>query len=260
MIYKVSEIIKFIEDWAKPIYELSFDNSGAQIYFDEDVKTLVLSLDLYDDVIEIAKKENAKLIITHHPMLFSGVKRISEKDYIGREIISLIDNRISVYSAHTTLDIANMGVNDTLADFLNLIDRKPLSFEEEKPLGISASLEKEISLDKLLKKFKNELGIENIRVYGRNKNIDKIKNISVCGGSGADFIEDAIKNKSEVLITSDVKYHDGQFAYENDLIVIDISHFHSEKIILDKLKERLEEKFKDLKIIVNKKSNYLINF
>lgn len=260
MTYKTSEIINFIESWASPSYELSFDNSGEQIFFDEEVDCLLLSLDLYDEVIKMAKKEKAKMIITHHPMFFSGIKKISEKDYLGKNIIDLIDSRISVYSSHTPLDIAEMGVNDTIADFLQIIDRKALSFEEENPIGISGSLKESCNLKEILNRFENELDIKNIRVYGRNEKIDNIKNISICGGAGADFIRDAVKNKSEVLITSDVKYHDGQFAYENDLIVVDISHFHSEKIILDRLKEKLEEKFSDLKIIVNKNSNYLLNF
>ena len=113
MKYPVSEIKDYMQNWAKDEYQLSWDNSGSQIEFKEKTDSVVLGLDLTDNLVEKAIETNSKLIITHHPMFFSGTKSIIEGSYLGDNIIKLIKNNISVFSYHTSMDIANNGVNET---------------------------------------------------------------------------------------------------------------------------------------------------
>ncbi len=253
MKYRVKEIIKFMEDWAKDEYQLSWDNSGKQIYFDDSTESVVLGMDLTDKLIEMAIENKSKLIITHHPLFFNGAKNICEGTYLGDNIIRLIDNRISVLSTHTSLDIAPGGVNDSIFKKLRLNDREVLTYEEEKPMGLLGTLDSKMEFNDFVEFIKDALDVKNVRSYGKKPN--KIKKVSLMGGSGADFI-DVASSLSDIFITADVKYHDGQRAYERDFAVVDLGHFHSEKVVLDEIKNRLKNQFKDLEIEINKNSTF----
>ena len=254
MKYQISEIKNYMEGWERKDFQLSWDNSGSQIEFKGDTESVVLALDLSDKVIDKAIKMNSKLIITHHPMFFSGEKRIIQGTYRGDNIIKLIKNNISVFSYHTSMDIASDGVNDTLFEKLNLVNKKNFTLEEEKEMGLVGEFEKTYSLEELLEFLEEKLDVKKIKVYGRDK-ID-IKNLAILGGSGADIISDAKKAGVDAYITGDIKYHDGQRAYEEGIILIDVGHFYSEKIILQKIEKRLKENFSDLIFYIEEENSF----
>lgn len=254
MRYQISEIKNFMEGWAKDDYQLSWDNSGSQIEFKDHTESVVLALDLSDKVIDKAIKMNSKLIITHHPMFFSGEKRIIEGTYRGDNIIKLIKNNISVFSYHTSMDIASDGVNDTLFEKLNLVNKKNFTLEEEKEMGLVGEFEKTYSLEGLLKFLEEKLDVKKIKVYGRDKR--EIKKVAMLGGSGADFISAAKNLGVDAYITGDIKYHDGQRAYEEGIILIDVGHFYSEKIILQKIEKRLKENFSNLIFYIEEENSF----
>lgn len=254
MRYQISEIKNFMESWAKDDYQLSWDNSGSQIEFKDYTESVVLALDLSDKVIDKAIKMNSKLIITHHPMFFSGEKRIIEGTYRGDNIIKLIKNNISVFSYHTSMDIASDGVNDTFFEKLNLVNKKNFTLEEEKEMGLVGEFEKTYSLEELLEFLEEKLDVKKIKVYGRDKK--EIKKVAILGGSGADFISSAKNLGLDAYITGDIKYHDGQSAYEEGIILIDVGHFYSEKIILQKIENRLKENFSDLIFYIEEENSF----
>lgn len=254
MKYQISEIKNFMEGWAKDDYQLSWDNSGSQIEFKDHTESVVLALDLSDKVIDKAIKMNSKLIITHHPMFFSGEKRIIEGTYRGDNIIKLIKNNISVFSYHTSMDIASDGVNDTLFEKLNLVNKKNFTLEEEKEMGLVGEFEKTYSLEELLEFLEEKLDVKKIKVFGRDKK--EIKKVAILGGSGADFISSAKNLGVDAYITGDIKYHDGQSAYEEGIILIDVGHFYSEKIILQKIENRLKENFSDLIFYIEEENSF----
>lgn len=254
MKYQIEEIKNFMERWAKDEYQLSWDNSGSQVEFKGDTDSVVLAMDVTDKVIDKAIEMDAKLIISHHPMFFSGSKNIIEGTYLGDNIIKLIKNNISVFSYHTSMDIAEDGVNDTLFEKLNLKNKEVLTYEEEKPMGLIGEFERELSLEDLDKFLKNKLQVNKIKYYGQEKKI--IKKVAILGGSGSDFIKEAKEAGADAYITSDIKYHDGQRAYEEGLILVDVGHFYSERIILPKIKNRLQENFKDLDFYIQEESSF----
>ncbi|MDY3903367.1 Nif3-like dinuclear metal center hexameric protein [Peptoniphilus sp.] len=254
MKYQVSEIKSYMENWAKDEYQLSWDNSGSQIEFKEVTDSVILGLDITDKLIKKAIELDSKLIITHHPMFFSGEKNIIQGTYMGNNVISLIKNNISVFSYHTSMDIAKDGVNDTLFEKLNLKNKSILAYEEEKAMGLVGELEKEYSLLELNKFLMEKLQVKKIKFYGREDKL--IKKVAILGGSGADFISNAKKSGADAFITGDVKYHDGQKAYENGIILIDVGHFYSEKIVLEKIKNRLMENFKGLNFYIEEESSF----
>lgn len=254
MKYQVRDIKNYMENWAKDEYQLSWDNSGSQIEFKDFTDSVILAMDVTDRVIDMAIEKNSKLIISHHPMFFSGTKNIIEGSYLGDNIIKLIKNNISVFSYHTSMDIAEDGVNDTLFEKLNLLNKTVLACEEEKSMGLIGEFQKEFNLKDLDEFLKERLQVKKIKYYGRENR--KIKKVAILGGSGSDFISQAKNQDVDAYITADIKYHDGQRAYEEDLIVIDLGHFYSERIILPKIKNRLQDNFKDLDFYIQEESSF----
>ena len=254
MKYPVEEIKSFMESWAKDEYQLSWDNSGSQVEFKENTDSVVLAMDVTDKVIDKALEMDAKLIISHHPMFFSGSKNIIEGTYLGDNIIKLIKNNISVFSYHTSMDVADDGVNDTLFEKLDLKNKSTLTYEEEKPMGLIGEFERELTLTDLDKFLKEKLQVGKIKYYGREDR--NIKKVAILGGSGSDFISQAKEAEVDAYITSDIKYHDGQRAYEDDLILIDVGHFYSERIILPKIKKKLQENFINLDFYIKESSSF----
>lgn len=254
MKYPVEEIKNFMEAWAKNEYQLTWDNSGSQIELKEETGSVVLAMDVTDKVVDKALKMDAKLIISHHPMFFTDQKNIIEGTYLGDKIIKLIKNNISVFSYHTSMDIAEDGVNDTLFEKLNLKNKSVLTYEEDKPMGLIGEFERLLPLEDLDRFLKDKLQVSKIKYYGREEK--SIKKVAILGGSGSDFISQAKEAGVDAYITSDIKYHDGQRAYEDDLILIDVGHFFSEKIILPKIKKKLEENFKDLDFYIQETSSF----
>ncbi|URN41560.1 Nif3-like dinuclear metal center hexameric protein [Peptoniphilus genitalis] len=254
MKYPVEEIKSFMESWAKDEYQLSWDNSGSQVEFKENTDSVVLAMDVTDKVIDKALEMDAKLIISHHPMFFSGSKNIIEGTYLGDNIIKLIKNNISVFSYHTSMDVADDGVNDTLFEKLDLKNKSTLTYEEEKPMGLIGEFERELTLTDLDKLLKEKLQVCKIKYYGREDR--NIKKVAILGGTGSDFISQAKEVGVDAYITSDIKYHDGQRAYEDDLILVDVGHFCSERIILPKIKKKLQENFMDLDFYIQESSSF----
>ena len=243
-----------MEAWAKNEYQLSWDNSGSQVEFNENTDSVVLAMDVTDKVIDKALEMDAKLIISHHPMFFSGSKNIIEGTYLGDNIIKIIKNNISVFSYHTSMDVADDGVNDTLFEKLDLKNKSILTYEEEKPMGLIGEFERELTLTDLDKFLREKLQVAKIKYYGREDR--NIKKVAILGGSGSDFISQAKEAGVDAYITSDIKYHDGQRAYEDDLILVDVGHFYSERIILPKIKKKLQENFKDLDFYIQESSSF----
>jgi len=125
---KAYEIINLMDEWAKPYYIDKWDNTGFQIGDgNKEIKKIILSLNIDDVLLEKAQSAGADMIITHHPIIFKPINNIISSDYKGRLIMNIIKSDIVVYNAHSNLDICKNGVNDRLADILNLKNSEVLS-------------------------------------------------------------------------------------------------------------------------------------
>lgn len=259
---KLKTIIDHIEKWAPKKLIDTWDNTGFQIgSLEKDIKNVMISLDLDEYILQQAIEKNIDLIITHHPLIFEPLKSIVSTNPKEKLIIDIIKNDIMVYNAHSNLDLAIGGVSDQLAKKLNIkntYNLREVLEDENHNETISYGYGKvgqiqEKSLEKYIKEIKLALNLEDLIVYGStDKNISTV---AVCGGSGGDFIEDAVNLKADLYITGDIKYHEAQFAYERKLTIIDIGHFHSEKIILPTIKEYLAKEFKSINIEVIKEES-----
>jgi len=124
---KLHEIISALETFAPPSYQESYDNSGLLIgNKNNGVKAALLTLDVTEEIIDEAISKKCDLIIAHHPIIFSGVKRLNGNNYVERVIIKAIQNNIAIYACHTNIDNVTNGVNKKIADKLGLINTKIL--------------------------------------------------------------------------------------------------------------------------------------
>lgn len=121
------DVFKLIEAWAPQSFAYEWDNVGLQVgTYSSEVKKIMVTLDVLDSVVDEAIEKDVDLIVAHHPLLFKPMSQINLDTYQGRLIQKLISNNISVYAAHTNLDIAEGGVNDLLFDALPLHTKEVL--------------------------------------------------------------------------------------------------------------------------------------
>jgi dinuclear metal center YbgI/SA1388 family protein len=124
----IKNIISILETYAPLSYQESYDNAGLQIGdVSKQVTSVIVCIDITEEVIDEAIAKGAGLIVSHHPLLFGGIKKITGKSYVERCIIKAIQNNIAIYSAHTNLDAVNNGVNAKIAQKIGLTNLKPLS-------------------------------------------------------------------------------------------------------------------------------------
>ena len=124
---KIKEIISQLERWAPPVYQESYDNSGL-IVGDQsiDCSGVLITLDTIESVIDEAIELGCNMIVSHHPIVFSGIKKITGKNYVERTVLKAIKNDIAIYAIHTNLDNVHTGVNKKIADLIGLGNTKIL--------------------------------------------------------------------------------------------------------------------------------------
>lgn len=213
----------------------------------------MLTLDIDEVLVEQAVNENIDLILTHHPFIFSGLKSIDFNTYEGNIIQKLIKNNINVYSMHTSFDMADAGVNQKLAQKLGIQNYETLKIINKDLSGYGGVGDiKSIKIKEYAQEVKNKLNAQYIKLYCKDNN-KEIKRVAFCGGSGSDFIWDAIEKKAQVYITGDIKYHQAQTALNNNLCIIDAGHFNTEYHSLENVRDVLINT-KELHIILIEKN------
>lgn len=254
--YKVKDIAEKIEKFAPPSLAEAWDNVGLMIGdFESRVTTAFVCLDVTSDNVRRAIAEGADLIISHHPLIFSPMRRITEQDVSGRIIRELIRNDISVYSAHTNLDHADGGINDVLAKKLELTGIRRFSADEAVDelgksidnIGRVGILENPMTMEDFADFVKNTLDCRSLRYVGNPDEV--IRTAAVCGGAGGDGIYSAYHAGADVYVTSDIRHHEAQLAFELGINLIDAGHFETENIICEFMTEFLENNFDGLNVI-----------
>ena len=217
------EIIDSIESVVPRSAQCEWDNSGIQIGDPErDIHSVLLTTDVTESVVDEAIMHGCQLIVSHHPLLFHGLKQVYGQSAQARMVVKAIKNDIAIYSAHTNLDVATDGINVRLAKKLNLAD---LCFLREDGLGVYGTLLKPMAYDDFLAHVRNTLHPTYIR-YTRPKR-NTVRYVALCGGSGAELINEAVDKGADVFLTADCKYHEFQDA-AGEIGLIDIDHWVSE--------------------------------
>lgn len=252
---KLNKILDFLYGFAPVEFAESYDNVGLLVGDkNKDVKKVLITLDADENVVDDAKKSECDLIISHHPLIFTPIKRITEDDSMSKSIIKLIKNDISLISMHTNFDSVNSGLCDLFLDKIaKTKDRTSIEGDSENGLGRIAQLCEVKSLLDILNTIKNEFKIDNLKYIGDKEK--EIKKIAVCNGGGADFVYKARKLGADLYISGDFKYHHARIAYENGISLIDVPHYNAEIIFCEYLKDLLNKEFSNkLDILVTDKN------
>lgn len=220
----IIEAIEALEDYFPLSSQESWDNSGYQIIFKHNIlKGILLALDVKMETLQEAIENDCNLIISHHPLLLQPLKKFDYTFYPENILYAAAKNEISIYAAHTSLDIAPNGLNKYLCEKLSLKNFAML--EDLKPVFIG-ELEKEQTFSDFLEFIKKTLNISVVKyVLSHNKTIKKI---AICSGSCADYIYKLKNYDIDVFVTGDVKHHAAIFAKENKINMIDATHFYTE--------------------------------
>ena len=218
------EIINSIESVAPRSAQEPWDNSGMQVGdTGREIHSVLLTTDITEDVVNEAIMNGCNLIISHHPLLFHSLKQVCGQTPQARVVELAIRHNIAIYSAHTNLDVAVGGINTRLADKLGLQDYR---FLTESGFGVIGTLSHPMSYSDFLAYVRETLQCTYVRYTRPKKEI--IETVALCGGSGAEFIEQAIEQWADVYITADCKYHEFQDA-DGQIGLIDIDHWISER-------------------------------
>lgn len=224
------------------------DNVGLLIGSEKGETEIVLCcLDVTSEIINEAVNVGAKLIISHHPFIYTPINSVTDDDPKGQMIIQLIKNDISVYSAHTNMDYSYDGINRYVAEKLGLENQKTIDdyIDNEQGFGIIGKFPKKIWATQFLEKVK-ELGDYRAGLYAKkDKEIQNIAIINGGGGSNVEYIDIAIYNGADCLVTGDIKHHVALYAYQKDFCLIDIQHYACEAVFLPRLCEILNNKGKE---------------
>jgi len=246
MSVKCRDIMWLMEDFAPARLAEEWDNPGLNVGNpDADINKILIALDATEKVIDEAIEKGVDLIITHHPLIFHPVKKINYNNPNGRKIIKLIKNDICMFAAHTNLDVANGGTNDVLAQIIGLKDIKVLTQLSSDGMGIGriGNLNDDITMGLLAVKIKEQLGLDAIRTVGNLS--AKVNKVALCTGAGFEFMEYAVKAKCDVFVTADVRYHEAMEAIDNNIAIIDATHYATENIIIPILAKYISQKLEN---------------
>lgn len=238
----IREIDAFMSDWAKKEYSEPWDNDGVMLCADlnENVKSILVCLEINERVCTTAKECGANLIVTHHPYIFKGLRSISGADYKMTKL--LIEGGISVLSYHTRLDAAQGGVNDVLAQRIGLSHIVPFG---EGGLGRVGTLSTPVTAEDFAFHLKSRLSCGTMKVYiPQGKTIEKV---AVVGGAGKDFLCDAAP-LCDAYVTGDLSHNSFIDAREYGVALFDAGHYFTENPVVQEIAKRLGESFPDAKI------------
>lgn len=258
---KIVDLTSWLEEKYPSKAAESWDNVGLLVGSDEgEVSHVFLALDLTEKVLEEAIEAGADMIITHHPMIFSGIKKINNHTFTGRKILKLIQQGIPYYAMHTNYDV--LGMAELSADYLDLQNTEVLSVTEEtedgqQGFGRVGELPKAMHLNVFARFIKASLKIGEVKVYGELSK--SVKKVAVCTGSGKSFIDEAIAAGADVYVTGDIDHHTGIDTVAKGMAVIDAGHYGTEYIFMNAMREEIAEAFPDLKVSCAKvESPYVI--
>ncbi|MEO6190293.1 MAG: Nif3-like dinuclear metal center hexameric protein [Saprospiraceae bacterium] len=247
MIY-IKDLCQYLEEIAPLHLQESYDNAGLITgHPDWEVKAVLISLDATESVIDEAISLGANMVISHHPIVFRGLKSFTGNHYVERAIIKALKNDIALYAIHTNLDnVLINGVNQKIADKIVLqnctILSPKMSNIPDIGAGIIGELAHPLPISDFLAHIKKNLQCHSIKYTSHLKR--PVHKVAICGGTGAFLIPEAIRSGADVFITSDLKYHEF-FEANEQIILMDIGHFESEQFTIELLFELISKKYRN---------------
>ncbi len=239
----VQEIIAILEEFAPREYACTWDNVGLMAgRKNAEVTHVYVALDADDFAVEEAVSLGCDMLLTHHPLLFSPIKKINEESIQGRRLLTLIENHIAYYAMHTSFDSAPGGMADLAAARLGLTKVRVME-ETMAPAGLGCvgRFPEPIRMDQLCQKIKGAFSLPFLTLYGGEEE-QEIRTLAILPGSGRGEIELARSLGADAYLTGDLTYHDGIDAMAEKFPVIDAGHYGLEWIFIPFMVDFLREK------------------
>ena len=245
----VKEIYSYLDSLYPRSLSCEWDNDGLMICENSSshAKKALLTLDVTQKVADYAKANCFDLIISHHPLLFRGLKRVSDATLPERCLRLAIQHNLAIYSAHTSLDNAPGGVNHRIASIIGLSGLTWLQPRADGAGGtgvigeLSAPLEDFEFLSRLSSLFQVEC-LRHTAPCGK-----RIRRVALCGGSGAFLMRDALRLGADAFITGEMHYHD---YFESDgMLLAELGHYQSEACTVDLLRDILLQELPELEVV-----------
>jgi dinuclear metal center YbgI/SA1388 family protein len=245
----VKQILSLIDTDIAPWHLAeSWDNCGLCAGNPEwPVQKVLVGLDPGMPVLQAAQQWQADMILTHHPLFITPEKTIDFSMMPGLAIALAATRKMAIVCAHTNLDKAENGLNDYLANRLNITVTRALEADNQElspsaaltGLGRIGTLPAPVSLNQVADRIKSQLNVKPVRVVGDPDLV--IHDIAVCSGSGGSLIPAFLTSGATVYVTGDIKYHDARLIESHGKALIDVGHFASEIIAKDLLTRRLNQ-------------------
>ena len=262
---KLKQITDYLESIAPLEIQEPYDNAGLLIGDEAmNITGALCTLDSTEEVIDEAIELGFNLVVAHHPIIFTGIKKFSNY-YVHRVIKKAIKNDIAIYAIHTNLDnVLKSGVNENIATVLGLENLKILrpkthsNFPERKMgsgvVGTFSIGKEEKELMDLIKAKLFCKVIKHTRLQDK-----KVHKMAICGGSGSFLLTDAISENVDVFLTSDFKYHEF-FDADDKIVIMDIGHYETEHLTKKLLAEILSKKFSNFAAQYSKLNTNPVNY
>lgn len=259
---RCEEIIRRIEDEYPLGFAEEWDNPGLLVgHRKREISKVLVALDATEETIRQAIDADADLMITHHPLLFHSIKRINDDDFMGKRILTLIENGISCYAMHTNFDVlgmAQLNVQQLDLDNVSVLDVTSESEGVVEGIGRVGDLPNAMTLEETAAYVRECLKLQDVRCYGleqleHNAELglpapEPITRVAICGGSGKSCIHCAIEQDAQVLITGDIDYHSAIDAMAQGLYIIDAGHYGTEYGFIEYMVKKLRRLFPELEV------------
>jgi len=246
----VQTICEFLETFAPSRLAADWDNVGLLVGDRQSsLKRVMTCLTVTPSSAGEALERDADLIVTHHPLPFRPLSRLTTDDVPGRLLLQLIRGGVAVYSPHTAFDSAAAGINQRFAEGLGLDQIRPLvaDDDEDEPeagMGRFGTLADEITLEGFAQRLKEFLRVSWLKVVGSND--DRVSRVAVACGSAGQFLEEARDAGCDALVTGETSFHTCLEAEATGVALLLTGHFASERFAVEQLAALLASQFDDI--------------
>ena len=260
---KIRDIATIIEEFAPLSLQAEYDNSGLVVgRMDDEVHSALLAVDVTEEVIDEAIAEGCDIIITHHPIIFSPLKRLNSATYVERCVEQAIRHNIALYACHTNLDSVQGGTSWYVGSALGLESMRvlePRKGDDRVGYGVVGELSTAEDVMAFLERVKRTFDVGAVRYSDIPNGKTSVRRVAICTGAGRSNIDDAMRAEADVYITADLRYNDFMCG-ENRMILADIGHFESEFCAISILDMVLSKKMCNFAVRKSERSRNPIHY
>ncbi len=231
----LKELYDYLEEKMPLSLREEWDNDGMMCCPDTkaEVKRVLVSLDVTEEIVDYAIDRGFDLIISHHPLIFKPVSSVTDSGNVSRKIIKLIESGVSVFSFHSRADKVVGGVNDILCDLLGIFNAETFG---EGELGRVGEIDEEIALEDFVYRVKQTLGSDMVRY---SDGLNPVRRVALVGGDGKDFVKSAIDAGADTYLSGRISYNMMVEAAEMGINLVEAGHYFTEQPVTDFFQELL---------------------